>query len=252
MQSRYYSATDPFDGVTPRELKAYPRSRQKPYLVYWFLENFGDPKIYAQYSPQEMGYLYPYSGPHDAFEELSEEFSSIVEEFLIRETATELENGSGVGDWAPTPYRVISDQFQQRKLRGFGSERELDRRRLIKDDLVRLRAVLARPPSEIAAIGHNNPPEDISDRLIEADNIAAMLQENLEEDKPDAGKAIEDARWLERFAKWVSNIFSMAKDEIVKTIIRKTVEYTYENLNNIGWIVYRAYKVAIDIFRWLL
>ena len=69
----------------------------------WFYQNFEDPVECLPYESKEGGYIYIWGGPYDPRDEIENEFSGIVDEEIIDEVASELEEISW--EWSGNPDR---------------------------------------------------------------------------------------------------------------------------------------------------
>lgn len=67
----------------------------------WFSRHFEDPVESCPYESREGGYIYIYGGPYDAREEIESEFCGLVNDEIIDEVASELEEISW--EWSGCP-----------------------------------------------------------------------------------------------------------------------------------------------------
>jgi hypothetical protein len=74
----------------------------KEIMKQWFLKRYCDPNETTPYDSREGGYQYILGGPFDALETLSDQFSDLVSDELLRR-----ERGTEVYDW------VYTDAFFQ-------------------------------------------------------------------------------------------------------------------------------------------
>ncbi|MBM3632187.1 MAG: hypothetical protein FJX03_00545 [Alphaproteobacteria bacterium] len=79
-----------------------PTSLQKEMMRQWFLKRYCNPVDNTPYDSGEGGYQYIFGGPFDALETLSDQFSDLVSDDFIAETAKELEKEFDIYDWAYT------------------------------------------------------------------------------------------------------------------------------------------------------
>lgn len=68
------------------------KKRQQDIMRHWFYERYEDPVNSQPYDSREGGYIFVNGGPYDAREALEAEFSPVVKQAVIDESADELEN----------------------------------------------------------------------------------------------------------------------------------------------------------------
>jgi hypothetical protein len=78
-------------------------------MEYWFRLNYEDPTERTPYESAEGGYIWIWGGPFETREVLEEEFSGKVDDELIEELASELDNECL--EWAPTPQPGDYDDY---------------------------------------------------------------------------------------------------------------------------------------------
>ena len=81
-------------------LRTEDRTAQLEVMEEWFRSVFEDPAERTPYESREGGYIWIWGGPHNAADELSEEFSGIVPDDVIDELAEKL--SEECLEWAPT------------------------------------------------------------------------------------------------------------------------------------------------------
>lgn len=86
---------------TKKHLSKMNREEIAEEIREWFSSNFEDPVESCPYESREGGYFYIYGGPYDAREEIENEFGGLVDDEIINEVASELEEISW--DWSGCP-----------------------------------------------------------------------------------------------------------------------------------------------------
>ena len=71
----HYENEDNVYVITNENISAVPEEEQVRLMVDWFYERFEDPANRMPYDSREGGYQWIWGGPHDANEELQNEFS---------------------------------------------------------------------------------------------------------------------------------------------------------------------------------
>lgn len=118
MADYVYNHPDHTNGVTVEMLRAMEPEQQMEVMRYWFYENFEDPAHQTPYESAEGGYIWISGGPHDAREELSDEFRGAVSEKVIATLTKDLERDCV--EWAPRNtydtdlFAAVSSNFAQR------------------------------------------------------------------------------------------------------------------------------------------
>lgn len=98
------------DRSIPRsELAKADRETQLEVMRTWFFQNFEDPAERTPYESREGGYIWIWGGPHEAREEIEEEFQDVVPEDVIEELSGEL--NTMCWEWAPTEKPGDYDEF---------------------------------------------------------------------------------------------------------------------------------------------
>jgi len=69
-----------------------PREDQLAEVKKWFFSKYEDPVESCPYESREGGYQYIWGGPYDAREEIESEFGEVVDESVIDEVVSELED----------------------------------------------------------------------------------------------------------------------------------------------------------------
>lgn len=90
--SHYYDLPEEEKTITLADLKSRPAEFQIEIMRTWFFSNYQDPVHECPYNGREGGYQYIHGGPYIAEEELSEEFSNIIDDDVIEKLASELED----------------------------------------------------------------------------------------------------------------------------------------------------------------
>src|SRR5882724_4089003 len=103
---RWYKLTDG-KHISSRDLPNAQREEQLDAMRRWFHRHYEDPIENCPHDSEEGGYQYVYGGPYDASEELSTEFGGVVEDALIEELASELDDISS--DWSGDSSKFDAD-----------------------------------------------------------------------------------------------------------------------------------------------
>lgn len=108
---RRYGAYPGFRGYAASIFKRLPRERKLEVMQNWFGGHYEDPANRVSYNTREGGYLWvPGLGPHDADNEIQEEFSDVADFDLMMEAVEEVQS-NGILDWASKDYfRQIDDE----------------------------------------------------------------------------------------------------------------------------------------------
>lgn len=86
--------------ITPSQFRRLGKRRKVEVMVQWFHENYEDPAVRTPYESAEGGYQWIWGGPHDAREEISDQFADLVDEDDIEAAVQEIEE-DGLVEWAP-------------------------------------------------------------------------------------------------------------------------------------------------------
>ena len=78
--------------ISSRALSKAERGVQLDAMRIWFCQNYENPVELCPYESAEGGYQYIYGGPYEANEELSSEFSGVVDDEVIEELSDELDD----------------------------------------------------------------------------------------------------------------------------------------------------------------
>lgn len=175
---------DEHGSITRTQFRRLNKKEKLELMEAWFRHRYEDPVHRTPYESAEGGYQYIYGGPYSARDELSE-FEGLAPEALIEEVVDTLEQETT--EWTETP---DEDDYEREPEREgpleIGSEEELDLRKHLLNRIEELeRQLKERPPSH-GMMGHNNPPEAISDE--EASDLDA-LSEAISEAKSELEKA---------------------------------------------------------------
>lgn len=101
----------------PDHLAEAEPEEQKKIMKAWFLTHYDDPTNVCPYESREGGFQYIWGGPYDAQEELSNEFSGIVDDDVIDECAQELVNEYSCYEWSGIPDQDQSDDYLAEAIR---------------------------------------------------------------------------------------------------------------------------------------
>jgi len=86
-----------------KHIGSLSKEEQIEEIKEWFFKNFENPVDCLPYESKEGGYIYIWGGPYDAREEIENEFGGIVDENIIDEVASELEEITW--EWSGNPDR---------------------------------------------------------------------------------------------------------------------------------------------------
>jgi hypothetical protein len=106
MSKRQYFTSEFERSISEKELRRAGPETQLDVMRTWFYQNFEDP---AERTPYEGGYIWIWGGPHDALEELIEEFGGIVPGDVIKVLSAEL-NEICV-EWSPAEKPSDYDEY---------------------------------------------------------------------------------------------------------------------------------------------
>ena len=98
--------------ITSSELQQSDRETQLEVMRNWFFSIYEDPVENTPYESIEGGYIYIWSGPYEASEELADEFGGIVPDEIIDALVSELNEISWVWTNHPEAHREWSDEFE--------------------------------------------------------------------------------------------------------------------------------------------
>lgn len=87
--------------TTKTHFKKLTREEIIDEIKKWFFSNFEDPVESLPYESKEGGYIYIWGGPYEPRDEIENEFSGIVDDDIIDEVASEMEEISW--DWSGHP-----------------------------------------------------------------------------------------------------------------------------------------------------
>jgi len=259
------------------DLAELPKSEQIEAMIEWFHENYEDPAQETPYVSAEGGYQYIWGGPYEANEELFDAFGSAVEDETIIEAAERIESESGIYDWAPSGRRIQpegDDEFEPNDSvdedgavdKGLAGEFAPDIRPaedlswVPKGPELRLSADAAQAQvvkrlnelesgleklrqisGSAASIGHNNPPEPITD----PPPITAAVDYNIRitieiihkevvSDTPDANLVREKAglfrRVAKRVGKWLADVSNKTSVDLAKAGVLAALALHYPKI----------------------
>jgi hypothetical protein len=103
---RWYTLKDG-KHISSRDLPNAEREEQLDAMRQWFHRHYEDPAESCPHDSGEGGYQYIYGGPYDASEELSTEFGGGVDDDLIGELASELDDISS--EWSGDSNKFDAD-----------------------------------------------------------------------------------------------------------------------------------------------
>jgi hypothetical protein len=181
-------------GISRTDFRRAPKTRKRELMIEWFGQNFENPAERTPYESAEGGYQWIWGGPYDAREQLSDMFGKMVPESLIEDVVEELED-DGITDWAPTPSPDDYDQnepepeppplniYLDERTGQYGTRADHEARERVRAGLAQLRAVIDQPRP--AGIGHNNPPEKITEANEPSKLQPFVLQLQIEFAKPE-------------------------------------------------------------------
>lgn len=278
---------DDFSGLTLYPTSDAPaldeteREQQIEAMVEWFHENYEDPAQETPYISAEGGYQYIWGGPYDAREELEDAFSGEADEDLIVEAVRRVER-SGTREWAPSGNRILPENEEEMD-HGDEDAGVLDGEIVDGDvDWPPVIAVPARPrppavsQDEVIArldalergllqltestppIGHNNPPEPISDAPPLTPEIQQGLRSDIQvvrteikSDSPNFGLIEKKAgifrRMAARVGKWLGEVANKAITNVAGAGIMAAAMKYYPEIHKLlldafdavmGWLPY--------------
>ena len=228
---------------------------------------FEDPQNQTPYAPKDSestsNYVYPWGGPYDARDELFDHFSGTVPDALLNDIAEELEDQTGIHEWAPSLrhpdhirasaealFEQNSDPFgalpsikarleggEQFNFAGTGALAEMRALRKSIDDLRSAINGLSRPQDEVPGIGHNRPPSRLDVSLEVQQEVEKQLdavEAELDSDDPDSTVAV-------RAAEVVKQLWGQFTS-ILKSTAVKLKDKTSESL---------AHQISINAPLWI-
>jgi hypothetical protein len=241
MSKRYFFPDDPENYITPSKLKKLGKAKQLEIMETWFRTYFEDPAQETPYNGREGGYQYIHGGPYEALDELSDEFGGVVPDERIAELAEELD-GEGP-EWAPTGahpdrqdegYEEQEEQPRQFDLEEmlqaleagavprYGDAYELSLRQEIIGKLDGLEHALSQINEVPAGLGHNNPPEAITEAASlsaqtkqEIAQATEQLRSELSKEAPDATRAALATKTLKSIGEWLLSKADKAVDAVI-------------------------------------
>ena len=224
------------EGLTRTEFRRLKNAEKLEIMIEWFQENYEDPAERTPYETAEGGYQWIWGGPYDAREEIEGIFGAFVPEKLIDRAVEEIES-DGQLEWASArsdsdyedeplePYPHIDDDIPDEPGSAYGTEVDWRYRRPALAALSEAEAALN--ASSSGHIGHNQPPESITDEP-QTENSTALrpvvseLKEELEKATPSISLVKRLARRLGDVAattlKWTTKKLDVMADEAAKTV----------------------------------
>ncbi len=101
MEKKKYWHKDYSSQMLSEDIKDADKNFQKEIMKEWFFSEFENPAEHTPYESREGGYIYIWGGPYDASKELYNEFEEIVEDQIIDELVSELEDETF--EWSGKP-----------------------------------------------------------------------------------------------------------------------------------------------------
>ncbi|MEJ8563501.1 hypothetical protein QTO30_21190 [Yoonia sp. GPGPB17] len=87
-------------GYTRDDIAEMSKDQKIRMMVSWFHAHFEDPAHRTPYESREGGYQWIWGGPHEANDEVQDEFGEVVEYEIMKEAIDEIES-DGLLEWAP-------------------------------------------------------------------------------------------------------------------------------------------------------
>ena len=160
-EERHYWDSIEDERIADEERKAAEKASAIETMENWFYEQFEDPQMEMPRDSEDQVFLYPYGGPFEAGDVLHDTFSHEFDAAWIVEAAERVTDG-GTFEWAPTSngeyYEHPEPESEQASAT---ASQTVALTNEILDRLTQLEAVVAALPTRPAALGHNQPPEDI-------------------------------------------------------------------------------------------
>ena len=143
LDKRLIPPEEPINGLKGEELQEAVKA--------WFLSNFEDPAEETPYNGREGGYQWIWGGPYDAREEIEGYFENSIPQEIVDAVVEELERDAV--EWAPNGNRIYDEEPPEEEY----GEKYVH----LQLGLNQLEEVLKDIKPVPAAIGGNNPPEEI-------------------------------------------------------------------------------------------
>lgn len=230
MQERIYGQYEDADGthgITREDVPDLSREEQVRLMVDWFHAHFEDPAHRTPYESREGGYQWIWGGPHNADEELQDEFGQIIDFEVIQDAVREIES-DGLFDWAPRERpgdydedhdydeavqsgQIVdgdSDEWPPIIAESQSIPSEPEARQEVVRRLDELEALIQPLVSQHGMMGHNQPPEPMEVEqpctpeewlTLKADVDA--LRQQTQEDAPDEAEINRASGRISRFGR---------------------------------------------------
>ena len=197
----------------------------------------------AQNTPYDKGYIYIWSGPYEARDEIGDEFGDLVSEDVVEAAVSEVER-DGTFHWAPTdnnpkhtgesdengedgyePVPPTLDDIEKRIESGvtprFGDPIETRSRKALRNEISRLRDAIEDEQLRHGGIGHNRPPESKSLSAKKTREVTKAVNEIDEETArpvPNVEAVVESTGRLHKVFGWVRRKLDLSVDSFMKTL----------------------------------
>jgi hypothetical protein len=209
-------------------------------MVEWFSENYTDPVNNSPYISAEGGYQYIWGGPYDAREELSDNFGRFVSEDEIEEAAKEVE-AEGTTDWTASDNRLVEEDYEDEpaetsSVESLPEDHERGEKALaLRKELDVLEQAIREWKKDRPLLGHNQPPEAISDGLTfaevaEAEAAISSVRLELDKAEPSPASAQKAESLFRRIAAKLLTYVAGGGAVFIGGILAKAGEDTYDKL----------------------
>lgn len=200
---------------------------------------------------------YIWGGPYDASEEIGSEFAGILTDADI-ELAVDQVQTDGTFDWAPNrsgdEYKLEDDRLQDEHLKHLALEQ---RRKEVLSTLGELRQAIAELDSGYPGLGHNNPPEFVSNNNsvhvhvqelhIHVDN----LTQNFSSEAPDKSEIETNSSYFKIALSKLIELAKKAAEKKAELAIAGIATYVVEKAGVLSFVIDAAQKVLKAIDGWL-
>lgn len=221
-EERHYWESLEDDERKAHERRERARRAAIKVMEEWFYKHFEDPQNEMPRDHDDGDCVYPWGGPFDATNVITERFDSEYEEGWIGAVVEEIERG-GTVEWAPTEYGDYYEHPEPDDVVANASAEIIAR-------LDTLEAALAELKVRPSNIGHNIPPEDIGlppyDERDAAELRTAISHTRSELAAP-APNPVVLQRLSDRFdrlrvavGKWLAEKADLIVDETIKSSIQ--------------------------------
>ena len=251
-----------FEGADITDL---PREMQIRTMVDWFFTHFEDPAHRTPYETAEGGYQWIWGGPHDATEELENQFGGAVDFEDIVAAVSEIES-DGLTEWAPVPssedydppeaegdedrddprYNYLTDDFGNRLTDDAGNRLVVEKtaeqlQAEIAEDLRAIDEVVEQLKG-IAHRTHNNPPEYL-DELPDLEPVTVTVQatrELIAQPSPPPAALVQQASAFRKIADLLKSPLAVVGEVFFSGIAYDALKHDYTALKTL-------YGAAISI-----